>query len=270
MTEVINPQTGEVLSAPNSSPTIGKLAEALAKAQGEMKPPKATRTATVVMTAGGQYSYKYADLSDVLQSARDALSNNGLAVLQTYEASDPLLLVTTLCHSSGEWMRSILPVRTQKTATDKSGRVYVQEMKPQDIGSSMTFMRRYALSALIGIAAEEDDDGKGAGSQKTPSGADRPRPNTEHARVLGAPVKEKPAGLDIDPAIDASEKCPGPKYKGKVWIDFPADQLRFYVERYGALLATGRLDAKLKTVVTTAKKACESALQHVLKKEGSQ
>lgn len=261
MTEVINPQTGEVLSAPNSSPTIGKLAEALAKAQGEMKPPKATRTATVVMTAGGQYSYKYADLSDVLQSARDALSSNGLAVLQTYETGDPLLLVTTLCHSSGEWMRSILPVRTQKTATDKSGRVYVQEMKPQDIGSSMTFMRRYALSALIGMAAEEDDDGKGAG---TPAAAAKTPPPKTQPKPAAKP------GLDIDPAVDASEKCPGPKYRGKVWIDFPADQLAFYVEHYGKLLASGKLEDKIKTVVTTAKKACESALQHVLKKEGSQ
>ena len=257
MTEVINPQTGEVLSAPNSSPTIGKLAEALAKAQGEMKPPKATRTAVVTMTAGGQYSYKYADLSDVLQSARDALSSNGLAVLQTFEAGDSLLLLTTLCHSSGEWMRSILPVRTQKTATDKSGRTYVQELKPQDLGSSITYMRRYALSALIGIAAEEDDDGKGAG---TPAAAAKTPP----------PKTQPKPGLDIAPAIDASEQCPGPKYRGKVWIDFTAEQLRYYIDHYGKLLDSGKLDAKLKAVVTTAKKASESALQHVTKKEGSQ
>ena len=151
--ENANPDTGEIVDYQIDalqSRQIGKIAEALAKAQGALKPLKAGKTVTVKMKTGGQYNYKYADLADILQSAREALSKNGLAVAQTYEVGVPCVLNTTLMHTSGEWLKSSLPVNIS------------QGMGPQDVGSLMTYFRRYALSALIGIAADEDDDGKGA------------------------------------------------------------------------------------------------------------
>jgi len=247
VTEVINPQTGEVLSPPNSSATIGKLAEALAKAQGELKPPKATKTAIVTMKAGGSYSYKYADLADTISAAQDPLSKNGLAVVQTFEQGNPALMHTTLVHSSGEWVRSTMPMQLAGLA-------------PQAVGSLATYLRRYSYAAIVGIAAEEDDDGKGAGAQPPPKAA-APKPQQKAAA--------KP-DLDIDPSIDASEKCPGPKYRGKVWIDFTGDQLSYYIDHYGKLLATGRLDAKMKATVATAKLAAASALEFVKSAENQQ
>lgn len=156
MNEIVNPTTGELLACALQSPEIGKIAEALAKAQGEMEQLTATRTAKIPTKDGGGYSYKYADLSDVLSVARKALSKNGIAIVQSYEIGVPLILNTTMLHTSGEWLKSSLPVFITQTT------------RPQEIGSLMTYMRRYALSSMVGLAAEEDDDGKAAQGAQPP------------------------------------------------------------------------------------------------------
>lgn len=137
----------------NQSEGIGKLAAALAKAQGKFKAPKKERTVDT-----GSYTYKYADLSDVLEAIVPALSENELALMQTTEvevaqgedgkAIQKLRLVTTLAHSSGEWVRGYYPLRWSE--------------KPQEMGSAITYARRYAAQAIVGINAEQDDDAQRA------------------------------------------------------------------------------------------------------------
>src|ERR1051325_1347742 len=125
------------------SETINELAAALAKAQGEITP-------ALKDNLNPHFRSKYADLSSVWSACRVPLSKNGLAVIQTMDnLNGQLCVITTLAHSSGQWMRSHLPIM-------------VANSNPQALGSAITYMRRYALSAMVGVAPDEDDDGEQA------------------------------------------------------------------------------------------------------------
>ena len=127
-----------------SSENIDLLVTALAKAQGEMS--SASKD-----TKG--YNYKYADLASVWGACREPLSRNGLAVTQVETQNEHGdVLVTILGHSSGQWIRSIMSIRVKSDGK-------MNEL--QQRGSVLTYLRRYALSAIVGIAPAEDDDGKG-------------------------------------------------------------------------------------------------------------
>jgi hypothetical protein len=134
-----------------SSASIVSLAEALSKAQGELKPLAKSKEAKIPGKEGKTgYSYSYADLADVIECFRPALAKHGLSVIQpiTMAAEGHLVLLTRLLHSSGEWIESEYPLKSYD--------------RPQEQGSAITYARRYALTALLGIAAEDDDDGKRA------------------------------------------------------------------------------------------------------------
>lgn len=121
-----------------SSSTIGQLAEALSKAQAKI-------TGALKDSANPFFKSKYADLASVWDACREQLSANGLAVIQTTDV-DPegVLVITTLAHSSGEWIRGRL--RMVPTKSD-----------PQGVGSCLTYARRYALAAIVGVAQVDDD-----------------------------------------------------------------------------------------------------------------
>jgi len=98
---------------------------------------------------------KYADLSSVWGVARKPLIDNGLSVVQTFDADegDAPIIVTTLLHNSGQWIRGRL-------------RVPITKVDPQAVGSSITYGRRYALSAILGICPEDDDAEKAMKSSR--------------------------------------------------------------------------------------------------------
>jgi len=132
-----------------------KIAGALAKAQGAFKNPLKSHTAEVQMKAGGKYTYTYADLADTMDAIRGPLSDNGLAIVQQPEihSGDNGVLIsvkTVLYHESGESLDC-------GTVT-----MFVEDDRPQTIGTGMTYCRRYGLSAL-GVVSEEDNDAKGTG-----------------------------------------------------------------------------------------------------------
>jgi hypothetical protein len=132
----------------NQSEQINELAAALAKAQSEIQP-------AIKDSTNPFFKSKYADLSSVWSACKTPLTKNGLSVLQTMEPRDgQLTLVTTLAHSSGQWIRSFLPIISQK-------------QDAQSIGSAITYMRRYSLAALVGVTTDEDDDGNAAVSAPT-------------------------------------------------------------------------------------------------------
>lgn len=132
---------------------IDELAAALSKAQGEMKAPKKDRTAEVPTKAGGKYSYSYADLASTIETNRAVLAKHGLAVTQLINpAEGKLELQTVLVHSSGQFLRSRIPLSDSGTT--------------QQLGGEITYLRRYALCAILGIAADEDTDGEGI--ERTP------------------------------------------------------------------------------------------------------
>ena len=125
---------------------IDKLAAALAKAQAKMtNPPKTKRG----QCRGG--TYMYADLADVLDHVRAPLTENGLAIVQMVQ---PGVLLTRLVHVSGQYLESRYPL-------PEGGQLSAQEM-----GSQITYARRYSLCPLLGIAGETDDDAKQAEEAK--------------------------------------------------------------------------------------------------------
>lgn len=125
---------------------IGELAAALAAAQATFT--FASKDSTAAMGSAGKR--KYADLQSVLEAVREGLTKNGLAVIQApMPADNGIKLRTTLAHKSGQWMASELCL-----PQDKMGGV-------QGMGSALTYARRYALAAMVGIA-QDDDDGETA------------------------------------------------------------------------------------------------------------
>jgi hypothetical protein len=124
------------------SEQINELAAALAKAQGTMKNAAFDKQ-------NPHYRNSYASLASVTDAIKGPLAANGLSYSQATEIREGgFVLLTTLMHSSGQWIASEYPL--------PSG------AKPQELGSALTYARRYSLSALACIAADEDDDAEGA------------------------------------------------------------------------------------------------------------
>lgn len=116
------------------------------------------------------FKSSYADLASVWDACRDALSENGIAVIQTPhtdEASN-CHVVTMLTHASGQWVRDTFSLPPTKA-------------DPQGYGSAITYMRRYALAAIVGVAPEDDDGNAASGGQG--SGKPAPRQTRQAAPV---------------------------------------------------------------------------------------
>lgn len=125
-----------------------ELAAALAAFQAEAPTVSKGKTAKVPTKAGGSYSYTYANLADVVEAAYPLLSKHGLSfscVPRTTERGYELAGI--LLHSSGESLEGSLPL---------SGNT------PQELGSALTYMRRYLLGAMTGLVTDDDDDGAAA------------------------------------------------------------------------------------------------------------
>lgn len=106
------------------------------------------------------YKSKYAGLTEVIDASRKLLTDNGLAITQfiDYETVDLRpILITQLNHVSGQWIRGYCPIIYNK-------------QDPQVFGSGLSYSRRYNYMAIIGQAAEdEDDDGNAASGIKKES-----------------------------------------------------------------------------------------------------
>ncbi len=123
------------------SPQVEKLSEALAKAQGVMK-------AAVYNRVNPHFKSRYADLAAVWDAIREPLAKNGLSITQQSEPRDNgnYVLRTVMRHISGQWVASEYPIPTN--------------LKPQELGTWKTYLRRYELSSICGIASDEDNDGE--------------------------------------------------------------------------------------------------------------
>jgi len=164
-----------------SEETMGQLAKALAAAQKEIKTAKKD-------AANPFYKSKYATLAGVWDVCREPLSTNGLAVTQTTDITEGglVVLITRLIHSSGAEVSSRYPVVPVKN-------------DPQGYGSALTYARRYCLSAIVGVAAD-DDDGEAAGHAQTT----KARP----AHESSAPAASPDSGLRVRVASDADMADP--------------------------------------------------------------
>lgn len=143
------------------------LAAALVAFQGSAPVIHKGRTALIPTKSGGSYSYKYADLSDIWESIREPLKTNGLAVTQSLTGGSTgfLGIRTTVWHTSGQCVSDTVELA-------------INSRTPQEVGSQVTYFKRYALSALLGLSTEEDDDGAAA-SRSRPAAEPEPPPRTD-------------------------------------------------------------------------------------------
>lgn len=162
------------------SDQITELAAALAKAQA------AITNADMSQTNPGFGNKPYADLSDVWEACRAPLTANGLSVVQLPRSDGQKITVRTkLLHSSGQW------IQTDLTAT-------AQQNTPQAVGSVITYLRRYSLAAMVGVAPKGDDDdgesGEGRGAPRNTAPAQRQAPPANRPPATqSAPAAQKPA-----------------------------------------------------------------------------
>lgn len=129
------------------SETIGEIASAMAAAQGAMTSAKKDKTNKFTKS-------RYATLASIQDAIRKPLADNGLSYFQATQIEEGKeILFTMLVHSSGEWYRTenLIPSVTPH-----------KMLSPvQSYGILLTYLKRYQLSALIGVSvADEDNDGQ--------------------------------------------------------------------------------------------------------------
>jgi hypothetical protein len=149
-----------------TSEQINELATALAKAQAEMKNAKLNKV-------NPHFKSRYADLAEIRDTVTPALSKHGIAVVHGLFPSEGngLVVMTRLIHASGQWIESGFPI-----AFDK----------PQTMGSAITYGRRYNLSAMTNIAADDDDDANAANASEHAKPANMPAVNGKHGASKAA------------------------------------------------------------------------------------
>jgi hypothetical protein len=147
------------------SGSLDLLAAALAAFQAEVPTVTKTHTATV-RSEKGAYEYSYADLADVTEAALPLLAKHGLAFTCLPTGKQ---LVGMLLHSSGQMLTARLPIYGST---------------PQQIGSELTYMRRYLLGCMTGLVTDDDDDGQAATPSKPTPGARK----RAQARVAADPT----------------------------------------------------------------------------------
>lgn len=207
------------------SEQIDQLAEALAKFQGDLEQPRMNSTVKVKTRTGGEYSFKYADLSECKAAAKKPLAENGLAVTQLIEEDYSLL--TMLVHSSGQWIASRV-------------KMPIMEQGAQAVGSAITYAKRYAFCAILGIVADDDEDGN-LSQGNTASKQGKPAPKRTETK---APAK-RPFHADLMDRGDffgkiypyeARERQNGREFSLRAFIEniyeVDADTLRLIEERY--------------------------------------
>ena len=165
----------------NRSETIGSLAAALAKAQAEIRP-------AIKDSENPHFRSSYADLASTWAACRQPLASNGLSVVQLPEVSEhsTVIIETVLLHESGEYVGGRIEIPVTKADA-------------QGIGSAITYGRRYALAAVVGIAPDDDDAEAAVGRSAQSPPATRPARNS------------KPAPSTTEPAAPAEGKPADPK-----------------------------------------------------------
>lgn len=153
------------------SESIIELSKSLAKFQQEVKQPMKDKDNPF-------FKSKYVPLENVVEAIADCAPKHGLSYLQwpvNYETK--IGVVTMLLHSSGEYIEfDPMYMRPEKDT-------------PQGNGSTLTYLRRYALSTVFGITSDQDDDGN-AGSGNGAPPKNQPAPNAVKPKTVGV-IKTK-------------------------------------------------------------------------------
>jgi hypothetical protein len=181
----------------------GPLFKALAEARKHFGPLGASATADVTMKAGGKYSFSYAPLDVVLDALAPGLQAAGLALLQPFDGD----VLYTIVAFEGSSLTIETPLPNWAT--------------PQELGSLLTYLRRYQIKGLFGVADSEDDDGNAASGNKAT--VERKAPKT--AEATGPKIPEE-LRKEVSAAAKAIELGyqdflrRAQKSAGKPWVEY--------------------------------------------------
>lgn len=204
------------------SEQINELAAAMALAQGELEPAPFD-------SINPHFKSEFASLVSCTESSKKVLSKHGVAVVQfaTSNITDGTVgLITLLLHKSGQWMRETLWVKSKS-------------MLAQDVGSCITYTRRYGRNAATGQVADKDDDGNQAQGLSNAANANSRLSTTTHKPDPAAPPPKQEsnphqsadAGGEIPPNADYIVQV-GKKHKGKKLAEIHTKDLRDYVQYF--------------------------------------
>ena len=216
---------------------MSELAKALAAAQSDFPDIGRSKEVTVQTKTGGQYSFKYAPLDAIVRAVQPVLLKHGLSFSQLLDNVDGKpALHTVLLHQSGEKLEAVCPLPMNGAP-----------VSAQEFGSLVTYMRRYALVAALGIATEEDDDGNHA-SGNTVGDATSGDETTEAA----TPTEPfKPSELVIHW---------GP-HKGKKLGQITKGQLWFFAEKWAIQDTPSEYDYLLKAAAVALHSGNDAEMQ---------
>jgi len=228
-----------------ASDSIAKLAGSLAKAQGAMR-------AALKDSVNPHFRSRYADLAGVWDACREPLASNGLAVIQTPgEIGDKTIELTTiLAHESGEWIQSTFTIPVSKPDA-------------QGVGSAVTYARRYALAAMVGIV-QDDDDGNAATQPRKQVTIRRPDATEPEPAPQGRP-------FNLDEALTAIRKAENVDVLKAVYTDAYnaadalgddagiAELIKAKDERKAALASKGTVPSKVKSAMAKLRSTPEAA-----------
>jgi hypothetical protein len=222
-----------------ASEQIGAIAAALAKAQLELSNPEKSLVATIrsPVPREGVRSFRYASLASGLDIVRKTLGSHEIATVQTTAidpASGQIRLTTLLAHASGEWISSDWPVCAAHETAHR-------------MGAALSYARRYALFALVGIAGEDDLDAPDLEPVASPP-AGAPGQN---GKILNG---SRPNGSKSKPAPVMLATGPSAALRDQLVAEI--GNLKSEVEL--AVWAKGRLPAK-NTLLAADAQAVESA-----------
>lgn len=164
------------------SAEIGALAGALAKAQGEL-------TAATKDRENPFFKSSYATLASVFEAIREPFAKNGLAYTQPTRIDDHgnVVVVTILMHSSGQWIAGEVSAKPAKN-------------DPQGVGSLISYLKRYEIQAMAGVAsADDDDDGNAATRELVRQREAAPR--QQHQAKLPEPQPDEAEPVGYDPKV---------------------------------------------------------------------
>ncbi len=139
------------MNAPVKNPPVS-FAEAFCKLQAEIRP-------AIKDSVNPHFRSKYADLGAVWEAVKKPLTDHGFSVIQSPDFDgDNMFLRTIVLHVGGEKLEGRYPIRPSKN-------------DPQGVASAITYARRYSISAMLGVIADDDDDGNAASTPAKPSAA---------------------------------------------------------------------------------------------------
>lgn len=232
-----------------TSPEVAEIAKALAAAQKAFAPIPKDREVTVT-TQKGSYKFKYATLDAIRNATLPALCEQGVAVVQGL-TEDGHGLETTLFHSSGQWIKGTTPMIVSGRR-GQDGREFPPSN--QELGSAQSYARRYGLSALLCVTADEDDDGNiadGNHIDKAERVPYQPRQSSENGRRMAADDphlvdNNRPKGtmaggkgdaLRLEPHETRAKKLTAAEQKVKDWNDRAIGTLNLSDQTKAALSA---------------------------------